>query len=152
MLKTLLSYAILATTAAALGIETNVCGVNWYYCPRDPGCKTYTMSVLDMEVRANDYTNAIQMDMLKTGNSITVQASGVTTIETVPVAGSYVCLLFPFLFPILFPLFPAQKNIFSRSIFSNFLPPSPPFQCPLSSPQVPYLRIGRQKCCDWHFD
>ena len=33
-------------------------------------------------------------------------------------------------FPILFPLFPAQKNIFSRSIFSNFLPPSPPFNAP----------------------
>ena len=36
-------------------IDTNVCGVNWYYCPRDPGCKTYTMSVHDMEVHANDY-------------------------------------------------------------------------------------------------
>merc|ERR1719473_2165917 len=48
-------------------IDTNVCGVNWYYCPRDPGCKTYTMSV----------------------HAITVQASGVTTIEKVPTAGSY---------------------------------------------------------------
>jgi len=89
MLKTL-GYAMLASTAMATNtIETNVCGVNWYYCPRDPGCKTYTMSVHTMDVHANDYTNAVQMDMLKMGNSITVQASGVTTIEKVPVAGSY---------------------------------------------------------------
>jgi hypothetical protein len=51
--------ATLATVVTATNnhtaIDTNVCGVNWYYCPRDPGCKTYTMSVHDMEVHANDY-------------------------------------------------------------------------------------------------
>lgn len=85
--------ATLATVATATNnhtaIDTNVCGVNWYYCPRDPGCKTYTMSVHDMEVHANDYTGSVQMDALKIGNSITIQAKGVTTIEKVPTAGSY---------------------------------------------------------------
>ena len=66
-----------------------VCGVNWYYCPRDPGCLTYTMSVHSMEVHANDYTGSVEMDKLKIGNSITIQVSGVTTIEKVPVEGSY---------------------------------------------------------------
>ena len=92
MIKTLGYLATLATAAATSNsttIETNVCGVNWYYCPRDPGCKTYTMSVHTMDVHANDYTGSVQMDMLKQGNSITVQASGVTTIEKVPTAGSY---------------------------------------------------------------
>lgn len=92
MIKTLGYLATLATAAATSNsttIETNVCGVNWYYCPRDPGCKTYTMSVHTMDVHANDYTGSVQMDMLKPGNSITVQASGVTTIEKVPTAGSY---------------------------------------------------------------
>ena len=55
--------ATLATVATATNnhtaIDTNVCGVNWYYCPRDPGCKTYTMSVHDMEVHANDYVRHI---------------------------------------------------------------------------------------------
>jgi len=99
MLK-VLATAALATTALAANvvvptsnrtntIDTNVCGVNWYYCPRDPGCKTYTMSVHDMDVHANDYTGSVNMDKLKVGNSITIQASGVTTIEKVPTAGSY---------------------------------------------------------------
>ena len=27
-------------------IVTNICNLRWNYCPRDPGCITYTMSVL----------------------------------------------------------------------------------------------------------
>merc|ERR1719421_341306 len=69
-------------------VETNICGVNWYYCPRDPGCKTYTMSVHNMNVHTNSYAH-VEMDALKAGDQITVQASGVTTIEKVPTAGSY---------------------------------------------------------------
>lgn len=33
----------------ALGLtgdeSTNICNLDWNYCPRDPGCITYTMSV-----------------------------------------------------------------------------------------------------------
>jgi hypothetical protein len=69
-------------------IDTNVCGVNWYYCPRDPGCKSYTMSVHAMNVHTDSHPH-VEMDALKAGDQITVQASGVTTIEKVPTAGSY---------------------------------------------------------------
>jgi hypothetical protein len=75
--------------AEAAPIETNVCDVNYYYCPRDPGCTTYTMSVHSINVRANDYTGNVAMEDLKSGDSITVQASGVTTIEEVPTSGSW---------------------------------------------------------------
>jgi len=33
------------TTAPTTNITTNVCDLDWYYCPRDPGCITYTMYV-----------------------------------------------------------------------------------------------------------
>jgi hypothetical protein len=88
--------AVVATERSALNaltngtLDTNVCGVNWYYCPRDPGCVTYTMSAHDVVVHANNYgTDPVLMDTLKIGNSMTIQVSGVTTIEKVPVAGSY---------------------------------------------------------------
>lgn len=32
-------------TAPTTNITTNVCDLDWYYCPRDPGCLTYTMYV-----------------------------------------------------------------------------------------------------------
>jgi hypothetical protein len=48
------------------------------------------MSAHDVVVHANNYgTDPVLMDTLKIGNSMTIQVSGVTTIEKVPVAGSY---------------------------------------------------------------
>jgi len=88
-MSAILFLLVTAFAAQSNAITTNVCGVNWYYCPRDPGCLTYTMSVHSMEVHANDYTGSVEMDKLKIGNSITIQVSGVTTIEKVPVEGSY---------------------------------------------------------------
>ena len=55
-----------AAFAAALAsfpladVETNVCNLVWNYCPRDPGCVTYTMSVHDVHVRDENITAAVR--------------------------------------------------------------------------------------------
>jgi hypothetical protein len=59
------------------------CDLDWFYCPRDPGCATYTMSVSDVIVDVRDKTT------YKTGDAVTLTVNGTTTLTSCPVAGSY---------------------------------------------------------------
>lgn len=68
---------------------TNVCNLDWNYCPRDPGCKTYTMSVHSVVFHANGKTAPIKAEDLKVGDSITMVVTGLTTITKMPDQGSY---------------------------------------------------------------
>jgi hypothetical protein len=59
------------------------CDLDWYYCPRDPGCGTYTMSVGTVDVHTHDSAG------YKAGDKITVHVNGTTSLTSVPVSGSY---------------------------------------------------------------
>lgn len=61
---------------------------NRNYCPRDPGCKTYTMSVHDVNVHANGMDH-VEAYNLKAGTSVTVEVTGITTMKSVSDHGSY---------------------------------------------------------------
>lgn len=85
----LLMMGVAAFAGGVSALDTNICGVNWYYCPRDPGCKTYTMSVHNIIAHANNHTDPIKMEDLRPGDSVTIVITGKTTMKEVPVAGSY---------------------------------------------------------------
>lgn len=70
-------------------LPTNICRLEYNYCPRDPGCKTYTMSVHDVKVHAAGYAEPVKSEDLKVGDVITLTVTGITTIKSVPTAGSY---------------------------------------------------------------
>ena len=57
--------------------------------PRDPGCITYTMSVHDVRVHDSSIDTYIESEALATGDKLVVEVTGITTITSVPVAGSY---------------------------------------------------------------
>jgi hypothetical protein len=63
--------------------------MDWYYCPRDPGCITYKMSVKEVFVRANDYSGAINAEKLVSGNTINIEVKGVTVLTSIPTSGSF---------------------------------------------------------------
>ena len=79
----------LGTSTGSSDIATNVCHMDWYYCPRDPGCSTYTMSVKEVFVYANGHVNPISAENLTVGDKISVEVRGSTTMKSVPVAGSF---------------------------------------------------------------
>jgi len=59
------------------------CKLNWFYCPRDPGCVTYTMSVSSVEVDVQDKSG------IKAGDTVTMIVHGTTKIKAVPSSGTY---------------------------------------------------------------
>jgi hypothetical protein len=59
------------------------CDLKWDWCPRDPGCKTYTMDVASVETDIKGATE------VKAGDAFTVIVRGTTSMLSVPVAGSY---------------------------------------------------------------
>merc|ERR1712028_228391 len=63
--------------------EAPSCSLGWYYCPRDPGCTTYTMSTESVEFDTHDSKG------YKVGDNVTLIVEGSTTMKEVPVAGSY---------------------------------------------------------------
>jgi len=69
--------------------DTNICGLQWSYCPRDPGCATYTMSVHGVSVFDHNSTKPIKVKDVAPGSELTVTITGKTTITKVPDAGSY---------------------------------------------------------------
>ena len=60
MLAALIGSAALASFPLT-DVETNVCNLVWNYCPRDPGCVTYTMSVHEVFVRDENITAAVRL-------------------------------------------------------------------------------------------
>ena len=59
------------------------CELEWYYCPRDPGCVTYDMSVSRVELDVQDPT------ALKAGDKVDLKVDGFTSLAKVPVAGTW---------------------------------------------------------------
>ena len=59
------------------------CDLNYYYCPRDPGCITYTMPATSVEVDVLDAND------IKPGDHIRLTINGTTSLHSVPVDGSY---------------------------------------------------------------
>jgi len=57
--------------------------LDWYYCPRDPGCVTYSMSVSDIVFETSDAKGA------KAGDAVTLHINGTTSITKIPDSGSY---------------------------------------------------------------
>ena len=70
-------------------VTTNVCGMDWYYCPRDPGCVTYDMSVHDVKIHVDGIEGNIDIVDLKPGHTAQVQITGITTITSVSASASY---------------------------------------------------------------
>jgi hypothetical protein len=72
-------------------IVTNICSLDWNYCPRDPGCKTYTMSVHNVVVHSDSAPlgKPVKAEDLKAGDNVTVVMTGETTITSVSASGSY---------------------------------------------------------------
>jgi hypothetical protein len=79
----------LGLLSLAAGITTNVCNMNWYYCPRDPGCTTYTMSVHTVNVDADAHKYAVYAENLTATDIMSIEVQGITTLKSIPVAGSY---------------------------------------------------------------
>ena len=69
--------------------DTNICGLKFNYCPMDPGCKGYTMSVHDIKVHDDDATSPLNVSDVTVGSKLTVTVTGITTMSSVPVSGSY---------------------------------------------------------------
>jgi len=92
-MRLLLALACAAAVhALPLSLSTagnDVCGLKFNYCPRDPGCATYTMSVHNVKVTDVNATAAIKIQDVIVGSLFDVEVTGVTSIKTVPVSGSY---------------------------------------------------------------
>eukprot|EP00658_Telonema_sp_P-2_P031805 TRINITY_DN23722_c0_g1_i7.p1 TRINITY_DN23722_c0_g1~~TRINITY_DN23722_c0_g1_i7.p1 ORF type:complete len:390 (-),score=94.03 TRINITY_DN23722_c0_g1_i7:443-1612(-) len=68
---------------------TNVCDLQYNYCPRDPGCSTYTMSVHNVQVRDLNTNTDIKISNVTVGSTFALTVTGKTTMTQVPVSGSY---------------------------------------------------------------
>merc|ERR1712196_71450 len=62
------------------------CALKWNWCPRDPGCRTYTMNVHNVEV---DVTDKGAPPSIRSGDGTKVVVTGTTMLTSVPTAGSY---------------------------------------------------------------
>jgi hypothetical protein len=70
-------------SAPACTAPKQPCDLKWNWCPRDPGCKTYTMDVASVET---DISGATEV---KAGDKFEVIVRGTTSMLKVPIAGSY---------------------------------------------------------------
>lgn len=64
------------------GVKPQACDLKYYYCPRDPGCVTYTMSATSVSVD-------VDATSVKPGDHIGLTVNGTTHIRSIPTAGSY---------------------------------------------------------------
>lgn len=71
------------------GTATNVCGLHWTYCPRDPGCEGYSMSVHRVDFHVADRARPINATDLPPGARALAVVRGLTTLDAVPQHGSY---------------------------------------------------------------
>lgn len=59
------------------------CDLKYSYCPRDPGCVGYTMSVTEVEVDVADH------DGYKAGDMVHLFVNGTTSLRAIPEHGSF---------------------------------------------------------------
>jgi len=91
-MKLALFSVALALPLVARGLavtDTNICDLEYSYCPRDPGCKTYTMSVHSVTVHDDNSTAAIKVKDIAFGSELSVTVAGNTTLTSTPNSGSY---------------------------------------------------------------
>jgi len=69
--------------------STNVCGLEYNYCSKDPGCATYTMSVHDLLVQDLNSSKPVNISDVSLGSHLKLTVTGKTTITTVTKDGSY---------------------------------------------------------------
>lgn len=69
--------------------STNVCGLEYNYCSKDPGCATYTMSVHDLFVQDLNSSKPVNISDVSLGSHLKLTVTGKTTITTVTKDGSY---------------------------------------------------------------
>merc|ERR1711959_520357 len=72
------------------GDGTNVCDLVWYYCPKDPGCVNYQLTVSRVTIVADGYTGAVNATDLKPGDKVDIVITGETTFKSLPGGGNYV--------------------------------------------------------------
>ena len=58
------------------------CKLNWFYCPRDPGCVGYSMSAETVDVTVDDSSIAA-------GDMVVMNVTGTTTLKAVPLSSTY---------------------------------------------------------------
>jgi len=63
--------------------------MNWFYCPRDPGCTTYVMSTHEVFVHADNFAKPIPAENLTATDEITIEVKGETTLTSIPSEGSF---------------------------------------------------------------
>jgi len=88
MTKCLLLGLALCASAAAYPLtpfrlnatETNVCNLDWHYCPSDPGCVNYQVSIKEVFVTAAGYTK-VRSEDLKVGDKVELTVRGITTLK-----------------------------------------------------------------------
>ena len=73
----------MGTPIPAPSCQAPECSLHWYYCPRDPGCTTYTMSVETVEVDVADPKG------LYPGDQVTLTINGTTSLREITQYGSY---------------------------------------------------------------
>lgn len=78
-----------AASSLAVADESNICNLAYYYCPRDPGCVTYDLSVTNVSVWDYNTTKAIPAADIKVGSLLRIDVTGTTEIPKVPVAATW---------------------------------------------------------------
>jgi len=58
------------------------CKLNWFYCPRDPGCVGYSMSAETVDVTVDDSS-------IQAGDMVVMNVTGTTTLKAVPLSSTY---------------------------------------------------------------
>merc|ERR1711934_266500 len=76
------TVSALPVTVNSFSNETAPCALNWFYCPRDPNCDAYTMSVTSVSVDVHG-------TKLAGGTRIILNVDGTTTLTKLPEHGSY---------------------------------------------------------------
>merc|ERR1711934_559251 len=76
------TVSALPVTVNSFSNETAPCALNWFYCPRDPNCDAYTMSVTSVSVDLHG-------TKLAGGTRIILNVDGTTTLTKLPEHGSY---------------------------------------------------------------
>jgi len=68
---------------------SNICNLEFYYCPRDPGCVGYSFSVTNVTVNDHDTTKPIEAKDIIPNSAVTVTVLGTTKLQSIPIEGTY---------------------------------------------------------------
>jgi len=75
----------LNATQVAASPSESCKGWDWFYCPKDPGCATYTMSAHEVSVS----TAPARLNTVMVGHWVNLYVIGTTTIQNVSEVASY---------------------------------------------------------------